>query len=165
MIEDDLATLSVESHCNHRDVRRDDLDQRTERALTESMLVFPQADEDAVCVGLFTVVSFDGTTVATYAVDTVDGASCTCPDATHRDVTCKHIRRVRLAQEQTPLPEAGADVAPYLTERLSTLLVRLRRTRVEYRQRAATLDDVLEEVSDSLDAYDLPDAADAGAEA
>jgi hypothetical protein len=70
------------------------LDDRTERALTEYMTVLPQGGE------VYTVVGENG---STYRVDGREGR-CTCPDHEHRAVECKHIRRVAFATGAVPIP-------------------------------------------------------------
>jgi hypothetical protein len=73
-----------------------DLDERDVRALVEKMTVL---STDAP--GIYEVSSGSG---AHYTVDARHG-SCTCPDAEHRDVRCKHIRRARFACGRRPIPE------------------------------------------------------------
>jgi len=70
------------------------LDARDWRALTERMTVF------AAAPGIFDVVG-EG---STYRVD-VQESRCECPDSLHRDVECKHERRVRFAIGARDVPE------------------------------------------------------------
>ena len=78
--------------------RNERIDPRDERALTEYMSVLPEGGD------VYTVVGQNG---GTYQVDGRDGR-CTCPDHKHRDVRCKHIRRVAFATGAVPVP-AGVD--------------------------------------------------------
>lgn len=82
-----------ESHGN------ESIEGRTERALTESMVVHPEGGE------IFTVVGENGN--GEYRVDAREGR-CTCPDHKHRGVRCKHLRRVAFATGEVPVPE-GVD--------------------------------------------------------
>lgn len=70
------------------------LDDRDIRALSERMTVF------AVAPGIFDVVG-EG---SMYRVDLQDGR-CECPDSLHRDVECKHERRVRFAIGAREVPQ------------------------------------------------------------
>lgn len=70
------------------------LDDRDWRALTERMTVF------AAAPGIFDVVG-EG---STYRLDLDDGR-CECPDSLHRDVECKHVRRVRFVIGAREVPE------------------------------------------------------------
>lgn len=78
------------------------LDDRDARALTEYMTTI---SKDAP--GLYAVTTQSG---REYTVDARDG-SCTCPDARHRDNTCKHIRRVRFAVGRRTIPDWANDEA------------------------------------------------------
>jgi len=71
-------------------------DDRDVRALTEYMTTIPL---DAP--GMFSVTTQSG---SEYTVD-ARGGSCSCPDAEHRDITCKHIRRVRFAVGRRAIPD------------------------------------------------------------
>jgi len=85
-----------------------DLEQRDVRALTEYMTTLPLGGD------VYSVTTESG---SEYRVDAQKGR-CTCPDHKHRDVRCKHIRRVSYATGETPIP-AWADtdaVAPRLGE-------------------------------------------------
>ena len=62
------------------------LDERSERALSESMTVRRLPDRRYV-------VDTDG---GTYVVD-LDAVSCTCPDHAVRGARCKHLRRAALS--------------------------------------------------------------------
>jgi hypothetical protein len=81
-----------------------ELEQRDVRALTEYMTVLPEMGRAEDAPDLYLVVSESG---SEYLVDTREGA-CECPDAVNRDVRCKHLRRVRYATGETPVP-AGAN--------------------------------------------------------
>ena len=74
------------------------IDPRTERALTECMSVLPEGGD------VFTVAGENG---GTYRVDGREGR-CTCPDHKHRDVRCKHLRRVAFATGERAVP-VGVD--------------------------------------------------------
>ena len=77
-----------------------DLEPRDVRALTEVLTVLPDQPEVAGADELYLVVSESG---SEYTVDARDG-SCTCPDAVHRDATCKHLRRVAFATGARAVP-------------------------------------------------------------
>lgn len=70
------------------------LEKREVRALSECMTVLPDGPD------LFTVVGENG---GTYTVDVREGR-CTCPDHRHREVTCKHLHRVRFAIGAKSIP-------------------------------------------------------------
>jgi len=72
------------------------LDKRDARALTEKMTTLSKDAPD-----MFSVTTESG---SEYTVD-ARGGSCTCPDARHRDVQCKHIRRVRFAVGRRTIPD------------------------------------------------------------
>jgi len=82
-----------------------ELDDRTERALTEYMSVLAEGGD------VFTVVGENG---GTYRVDSRK-SRCTCPDHEHRGVTCKHQHRVAFATGERVVP-AGVDVKGHLGE-------------------------------------------------
>jgi|APHM01.1.fsa_nt_gi hypothetical protein len=69
-----------------------ELDDRTERALTERMGILPQGGD------LYTVVgeNHPDREQSEYTVDLRRGR-CSCADSEYRDATCKHQRRVLLA--------------------------------------------------------------------
>jgi hypothetical protein len=75
--------------------------------LTEPITAIPDVGRTADADGLYVVVSHTGND---YLVDSRTGA-CECPDARHRDPDggCKHVRRVRYATGETPIP-AWVDV-------------------------------------------------------
>jgi hypothetical protein len=81
-----------------------DLDDRTRRALTERMSILPERGD------LYTVVgeNHPDREESTYTVDLRRGR-CSCRDARHRDVTCKHQRRVLFATGAAPVP---AEIGP-----------------------------------------------------
>jgi hypothetical protein len=70
---------------------------RAARAWAEHMAVRPLGD------GEYAVDSESG---ATYAVDPLAG-TCTCPDATIRGETCKHLRRVAIEITTRRVPPPG----------------------------------------------------------
>jgi len=76
---------------------------RAARAWAERMAVRPVGD------GRYAVDSQSG---ATYVVD-VPAGRCTCPDATIRGETCKHLRRVaiEITRGQTLPPDDGEGLA------------------------------------------------------
>ena len=80
-----------------------ELEQRTERALTECMTVLPGHGRAQGAPGLFVVIGENCN--GEYLVDTRT-ESCECKDAKYRDPDggCKHLRRVRIAQGDTPIP-------------------------------------------------------------
>lgn len=84
-----------------------ELDDRTVRALTESMTVLPEGED------IYTVVGENGN--GEYRVDTRVGR-CTCRDHRFRDVECKHIRRVAFAVGDRPIPGGVDGVDPLLGE-------------------------------------------------
>lgn len=71
------------------------LDERDVRALTEKMTVLWTDTPD-----FYSVTTESG---SEYTVDARHG-SCTCPDAEHRDVKCKHQARVEFATCQRQIP-------------------------------------------------------------
>jgi hypothetical protein len=72
-----------------------DLEQRDIRALTEKMTVLPEGG------GVYSVTTESG---SEYLIDSREGR-CTCPDVTHRDVTCKHQKRVAYATGEVAIPD------------------------------------------------------------
>ena len=84
----------------HPEVEGTDLEPRDVRAFTEVLTVLSDQPEVAGADELYLVVSESG---SEYTVDARDG-SCTCPDAVHRDATCKHQRRVALATGARAVP-------------------------------------------------------------
>jgi predicted nucleic acid-binding Zn finger protein len=77
-----------------------ELEQRDVRALTEYHSVLPNIGRARGADDLYLVVSQSG---SEYLVD-LRGERCTCPDYEYREVECKHIRRVKFATGQTPVP-------------------------------------------------------------
>ena len=77
-----------------------ELPDRTEAALTEVMSVLDDIGLARGAPDLFLVVSSSG---STYLVDTWEG-TCECPDDEHREVTCKHRRRVAFVTGERPIP-------------------------------------------------------------
>ena len=76
------------------------IDSRDVAALTEYMTVLSGVGRARDAPGVYLVVSQSG---SEYLVDAVDG-SCECPDAMHRDVECKHQRRVAFATGEREIP-------------------------------------------------------------
>ena len=70
------------------------LDDRDARALCECMTTVPLGGD------MFSVTTESG---KEYTVDVREGR-CTCPDHEHRDVRCKHIRRVEYATGVHTIP-------------------------------------------------------------
>jgi len=88
------------SDYNTAEVEGTDLEPRTERALTEYMTVLPLGGD------IYSVTTQSG---SEYRVDAREGR-CTCPDHKHRDVRCKHQRRVAFAVGKRPVPADVVDV-------------------------------------------------------
>jgi len=82
---------------------QDCIETRTERALTECMTVLPDHGRAQGAPGLFVVVGENEN--GQYLVDSQTG-SCECKDAKYRDPDggCKHLRRVRIATGEIPVP-------------------------------------------------------------
>ena len=95
-----------------------DLDERDVRALTEYLTVLEDIDRARGAEDVYLVVSQSG---SEYLVD-LRFKSCECPDSTHRDVLCKHIRRAEFAVSERPLPAWVDldDVAGELGEHVTT---------------------------------------------
>jgi len=74
-----------------------DFDRRTQRALSEQMVVTPLGG------GTYEVATESG---HDYAVD-LEGGRCTCPDHTYRGARCKHLRRVAIDVSEGLLPAPG----------------------------------------------------------
>jgi hypothetical protein len=74
-----------------------ELDDRTERAVTECMGVLHEGGD------IYTVVGENAG--GEYRVDTREGR-CTCPDHQHRGAECKHQRRCKFALGHEPVPAA-----------------------------------------------------------
>lgn len=77
------------------------IDDRTRRALEQYLTVLDYGPASGAA-DLYMVVSESG---SEYLVDVREG-SCGCPDATHRDVECKHQKRVLFATGRRPIPAA-----------------------------------------------------------
>jgi len=77
-----------------------ELDERDVRALTQYLTVLDDTGRARDAPGLYLVVSESG---SEYLVDAVEGV-CECPDHRHRDVRCKHLRRVAFATGERPIP-------------------------------------------------------------
>lgn len=74
-------------------------DDRSVRALTESMTVVDGAVDRDLNDGEYRVYRAD----STYLVDAM-AETCDCPDALHRGSRCKHLRRVDYARGAIPIP-------------------------------------------------------------
>ncbi|GAB7010440.1 hypothetical protein [Halorubrum trueperi] len=74
-------------------------DERAAKALTESMSVLDNALDSDLRDEEFLVVTPRGT----YTIDAI-AETCDCPDALHRGVRCKHMRRVDYARGAVPIP-------------------------------------------------------------
>jgi len=83
------------------------IDERDRRALEQYLSVLDDIGRARGADDLYMVVSESG---SEYLVDIRGAGSCECPDATYRDVTCKHQRRVKFATGLRPVP-AGIDPA------------------------------------------------------
>jgi len=84
------------------------LSDRETRALTESMTVLDASTNHDLAAHEYEVVTPSGT----YRVD-LAAESCTCPDAIHRGVRCKHRERVAFATGERPIPAwVQADAIP-----------------------------------------------------
>lgn len=89
--------------------QHDDLnavERRTLRARTQPMLVLPTTDAAGVAQSEYLVFSASG---SEYTVD-LERGSCTCPDDGDHD---KHLIRVLLSLDETPLPAPGEDATDY----------------------------------------------------
>lgn len=82
------------SDYNTGEVEGTDLEPRTECALTEYMTVLPLGGN------IYSVTTQSG---SEYRVDAREDRF-TCPDHKHRDVRCKHQRRVAFATGDRPIP-------------------------------------------------------------
>ncbi|MBV0900177.1 hypothetical protein [Haloarcula salina] len=81
------------------------IDDRTKRALEEYLTVTPDIGRARGADDLVLVTSASG---KEYLVD-VRGGSCECPDATHRDVECKHQIRAKMALGLAAVPAGAAE--------------------------------------------------------
>lgn len=94
------------SDYNTAEVEGTDLEPRTERALSEYMTVLSLGGD------IYSVTTQSG---AEYHVDVREGR-CTCPDYKHRNVCCKHQRRVDFALGEVSIPAGIDDVDEQLGE-------------------------------------------------
>lgn len=80
-----------------------EVERRTRRALEECMTVLPNHGRADGAADLFVVIGENEN--GQYLVD-ARSQSCECKDAKYRDPDggCKHLRRVRIAQGDTPIP-------------------------------------------------------------
>jgi len=95
-----------------------DLSGRAAAARDDQMVVIPIIGSDGKGTGMYHVESASD---EMYRVFLPQGR-CDCPDWHHRDVTCKHIRRVAVERTKFDLPGRGDPVDPYYRERLKPLL-------------------------------------------
>jgi len=116
---------------------------RTLRALTEPMSVLPEMGRAKGADDLYLVVSSSG---KEYLVD-ARGWSCECPDATHRDVRCKHQRRVAL---QTQVLDADE-----LEEELTTTAQDIEASAEQLEAKAHDLTETATELRDALDRLEV----------
>jgi len=93
-----MATQNPSATAETRDVS--DLPDRTEDALTAVMSVLDDIGLARGAPDLYLVVSSSG---SEYLVDIREG-TCECPDDKHREITCKHRRRVAFATGERPIP-------------------------------------------------------------
>jgi hypothetical protein len=103
--------MSTKTPNDHEPV---ELDDRTERALTQYLSVLDDVGRAKGAEDLYLVVSESG---KEYLVDRRTGA-CECPDHEHRrpEGGCKHRRRVAFATGEKPVPSDVEDVDPQLGE-------------------------------------------------
>jgi predicted nucleic acid-binding Zn finger protein len=84
-----------------------ELESRTERSLTECMTIMPNHPSADGSDNLFVVVGENEN--GEYLVN-LDSGSCECADAQYNlddDESCKHVRRVRIAKGETPVPNSA----------------------------------------------------------
>jgi uncharacterized Zn finger protein len=112
---------------------------RTLRALTEPMSVLPEIGRAKGAEDLYLVVSSSGNS---YLVDARDW-SCECPDATHRDVRCKHQRAVALRTGRLDSEE--------LEEELTTTVQDIEASAEQLHDKAHDLESTADELRDALD--------------
>ena len=93
-----MATQTPSATAEDRELS--DLPDRTEAALTEVMSVLDDVGLARGAPDLFLVVSGSG---SSYVVDARD-ETCECPDQSHRQRTCKHLRRVFFVTGRQPIP-------------------------------------------------------------
>jgi hypothetical protein len=93
---------------NEESETKDSIETRTRRALEECMTVLPNHGRADGAPGLFVVIGENEN--GQYLVD-ARSQSCECKDAQYRDPDggCKHIRRCRIAQGETPVPAGALD--------------------------------------------------------
>ena len=116
-----------------------DIEPRTLRAITQTFSVLPDIGRAKGADDLYVVVSQSG---KEYLVDARDWA-CECPDARHRDVRCKHQRRVALHTGELDVDE--------LEEQLTNTADDLESSAAELEQQAQELTETASELRDALD--------------
>lgn len=114
-------------------------DPRTLRALTETMSVLPEIGRAKGADDLYLVVSSSG---KEYLVDARDW-SCECPDATYRDVRCKHQRAVTI--------RTGCLDPDELKEELATTARNLEASAERLHEKAHDLESSADELRAALD--------------
>jgi len=90
------------------EIESTDVEPRTERALTECMTVLALGGD------VYSVTTQSG---SEYWVD-LQEERCTCPDHKHRNIQCKHLRRVVFATGEQPIPADVNDIDPLLGEQV-----------------------------------------------
>lgn len=114
-------------------------ESRTLRALTEPMSVLPDIGRAKGAEDLYLVVSSSG---KEYLVDAHDW-SCECPDATHRDVRCKHQRRVALQTQRLDADELEGE--------LTTTVQDIEASAEQLHAKAHDLESTADKLRDALD--------------
>jgi hypothetical protein len=97
-VEDSMSAYDSAALESAVTTARTDIDERTEKALTQYLTVLPEGPD------LYSVTSESGNE---YRVDTRAGR-CTCDDHQYRDVVCKHRRRVAFATGEEAIPANAA---------------------------------------------------------
>ena len=116
-----------------------EVEPRTLRAITQTFSVLPNIGRAKGADDLYLVVSQSG---KEYLVDARDWA-CECPDATHRDVRCKHQRRVSLYTGELDIDE--------LEDQLATTADDLEASADELELQAQELIETAGELRDAID--------------
>jgi hypothetical protein len=118
------------------------VEPRTLRAINQTFSVLPEIGRAKGADDLYLVVSESG---KEYLVDARDW-SCECKDAIHRDVRCKHQRRVAL--------QTGALDVGELEGQLSMTADELESKAVELEQQAKKLADTADELRKAQERLD-----------
>lgn len=114
------------------------VEPRTLRAINQTFSVLPEIGRAKGADDLYLVVSESG---KEYLVDARNG-SCECPDAMHRDVRCKHQRRVDL--------QAGSLDVGELKNQLTETADSLESNAADLEAQAQELTDTADELRDAL---------------